>query len=408
MSQLLTAEFISVAKTKLKVNPDKVNIESSIFRLFSRLTSSMLIVCCGLVTLQQLIGEHIRCITPPKEDVRPEALNQYCFIMSTYTLPHLYNSTVGVDVVHPGVGPHDQEQDTKYHAYYQWVPFVLFFQALAFLVPHFLWKSFEGGVLAAYCNMKLVDDIKLKQRALIDETSDKGLEKKTEKHKTLSRGAEFFVAHLTHNRAYAFMYVFCEILNFAIVVLMICATDAFLGYEFSTYGLEVANFLADDPENRMDPMNRVFPKVTKCNFHKFGPSGNLINYDVMCVLALNIINEKIYTFLWFWFIIMAILGGLALVYRLVVIFLSGFRNSILIHRVWSDDKDDLEAVLEKLEYADWFMLKQLSNNLNRIRFGELVHSIREILPPGQLFRYSSPASFKSETDSEPEMKKLIQ
>jgi hypothetical protein len=30
-----------------------------------------------------------------------------------------------------------------------------------------------------------------------------------------------------------------------------------------------------EPEDREDPMARVFPKVTKCTFHKFGPSGTV-------------------------------------------------------------------------------------------------------------------------------------
>jgi hypothetical protein len=39
-------------------------------------------------------------------------------------------------------------------------------------------------------------------------------------------------------------------------------------WEFSTYGLQVVQLMEDDPVDRMDPMARIFPKVTKCTFRK--------------------------------------------------------------------------------------------------------------------------------------------
>jgi hypothetical protein len=49
--------------------------------------------------------------------------------------------------------------------------------------------------------------------------------------------------------------------------------------------------MEEDPEDRVDPMSRVFPRVTKCIFNKFGPSGTVQRRDAMCVLPVNIINE---------------------------------------------------------------------------------------------------------------------
>ena len=46
-----------------------------------------------------------------------------------------------------------------------------------------------------------------------------------------------------------------------------------------------------DPEDRTDPMARIFPRVTKCTFNKFGPSGSLMRRDALCVLPVNIVNE---------------------------------------------------------------------------------------------------------------------
>merc|ERR1711970_1407931 len=75
--------------------------------------------------------------------------------------------------------------------------------------------------------------------------------------------------------------------------------DAFFGGQFTTYGSEVLSVTNRDMEKRVDPMAKVFPKVTKCTFHRYGPSGTIVNHDGLCILPINIINEKTYVFLWF-------------------------------------------------------------------------------------------------------------
>ena len=57
-------------------------------------------------------------------------------------------------------------------------------------------------------------------------------------------------------------------------------------------------------------------KVTKCTFNNYGPSGTVENKDGLCVLAINIINEKTFIFIWFWLVFVAVCTGLFLVFRL--------------------------------------------------------------------------------------------
>lgn len=58
-------------------------------------------------------------------------MDTYCWIHSTFSIPTRWTGTEGAAFPHPGVSPHaDLTVDTKpkYHKYYQWVCFVLFFQ----------------------------------------------------------------------------------------------------------------------------------------------------------------------------------------------------------------------------------------------------------------------------------------
>ena len=80
--------------------------------------------------------------------------------------------------------------------------------------------------------------------------------------------------------------------------------DRFFDGTFLTFGIEVISFAERDQEDRIDPMVGwdvardflllkyfqvyIFPRMTKCTFHKFGTSGEIEKHDAMCILPLNI------------------------------------------------------------------------------------------------------------------------
>jgi hypothetical protein len=69
--------------------------------------------------------------------------------------------------------------------------------------------------------------------------------------------------------------------------------------------------------------------MTKCIFHKYGGSGTIQRFDALCVLSMNIVNEKIYIFLWFWFIILSVVTGLHLLLRVVQLFMPNVRDRLV-------------------------------------------------------------------------------
>ena len=131
---------------------------------------------------------------------------------------------------------------------------------------------------------------------------------------------------------YFMKFVFCELLNLVNVFVQIYFTDVFLGYQFTKFGREVFAVSEQDLNTRVDPMHKVFPKVAKCQFNKYGPSGSIQNHDALCVLPLNIINEKIYIFLYFWFVFLAAVSCVWLIYRLLTIFSHDLRVNIIYAR----------------------------------------------------------------------------
>ena len=49
----------------------------------------------------------------------------------------------------------------------------------------------------------------------------------------------------------------------------------------------------------------------------------------MCILPLNIVNEKIYLVLWWWYIVLSVLSAMAVLYRLTSILLPDLRTWML-------------------------------------------------------------------------------
>lgn len=159
-----------------------------------------------------------------------------------------------------------------------------------------------------------------------------------------------------HHNSYFFYFIFCEVLNFVNVVMQMYLIDAFLGGAFSTYGMDVIRYSEMDQEYRVDPMVAVFPRMTKCTFHRFGSSGDVQKHDALCILPLNIVNEKIYVFLWFWFVILALVTAVMLVYRLIVIFFDPVRKSMLRSRARLCEPYHLSVVFNASKLGDWFIL----------------------------------------------------
>jgi len=151
--------------------------------------------------------------------------------------------------------------------------------------------------------------------------------------------------------------------------------DTFLGGEFFTYGTEVIRLMLCDQEDRVDPMIYIFPRMTKCIFYKYGVSGEVERHDALCVLPLNIVNEKIFIFLWFWFIILATLTFPLIVYRILIIISHKFR--VLIFK-WSYGRigtEDIEKLTRNCSFGSWYLLYMIGTNIDKGIFYEAVKDL---------------------------------
>jgi len=334
---------------------DEISIDNNVFRLHYKATFIILVTASLLVTSRQYIGDPIDCIV---EEIPSGVMDTYCWIHSTFSVPDKVVGELGFDVAHPGVGP-EGDGEVKYHKYYQWVCFTLFFQAILFYIPRYLWKVWEAGKLKM-----LVQDLNV---PIVD---------KETKDRRIGVLLDYFdPQHRNNHDFYAFRFFLCELLNFINVIGQMYFMDFFLGGEFTTYGTDVVAITELENGLRTDPLSRVFPKVTKCTFHKFGPSGSVQKFDGLCVLSLNIINEKIYVFLWFWFVFLAVVTGIQVVYRISSLAAPFLREFLLRARSRLVQHYKVQRVCRGCRLGDWFILYQLGKNIDPVIFKEFMEKL---------------------------------
>ena len=119
-----------------------VHIDSWVFRLHYSITTTCMFAFSLIVSATQYVGNPIDCIhTNDIPEVSramlqscvikkklKDVLNTYCWIHSTYTIPSAFWKRIGFEVAHPGVDKTQDPLERRYHKYYQWVCFCLFFQ----------------------------------------------------------------------------------------------------------------------------------------------------------------------------------------------------------------------------------------------------------------------------------------
>ncbi|KYM89301.1 Innexin inx7 [Atta colombica] len=377
---VLAAFSVLKDHVKFKVNQNSIATDNIIFRLHYRITFLLLLVASILVTSRQFIGEHIRCIAD--SGVPSQVIETFCFFMSTYTVVKHLNATAVQqgELPHPGVGPAAKDDPVIHHAYYQWVPFILFFQALLFYLPHYLWRKTEGGRLSMLVSGLHMASLSLNETE-IQVNDNMKVPSKKERDEKIQQIRIGFINRLHLNRPWAYTLTLCEIMNFINVIMQIYLTDWFLGGAFLGLGQAISEPLSKE---KMNPLDIIFPKVTKCIFHKYGPSGTIQKHDALCVMALNIVNEKIYTVLWFWFVVLAVLTGLGLVWRILTMVLHARSTSFnkFVFSMACPGKYNPWNVLKvthEYYFGDWLFLYYIAKNLDNYVFKELLQSLAEEL-----------------------------
>jgi len=115
------------------------------------------------------------------------------------------------------------------------------------------------------------------------------------------------------------LYLMTKLLYVLNILVQFVILNAFLGPQYTFWG---AGILQDIWYGRSWKESGHFPRVTMCDFH-VRVLGNIHRWTVQCVLMINMFNEKIFIFFWWWLIFVGVLSVLSLLYWTAALLLPG-------------------------------------------------------------------------------------
>lgn len=143
----------------------------------------------------------------------------------------------------------------------------------------------------------------------------------------------------------------------------------YLQGHFISYGYKVTS----EPWPKV--YNEIFPKKAKCQYTAFGSSGTVELKDILCILPLNVLNEKFFLIIWFWLIFLFVVTFGALIYRLMVLSWRQFRVYLLLAQVRGLSRKKLKTLANYLTPGQFFLIYNIGKNIHPVVYQELLLSV---------------------------------
>uniref|UniRef100_A0A915Q4Y9 Innexin n=1 Tax=Setaria digitata TaxID=48799 RepID=A0A915Q4Y9_9BILA len=243
-------------------------------------TVALLMFMATLTGAKQHFGSAIQCMVPAHfPGTWVGYVQDYCFVSNTYMVNM---STV--------VAKGDTNTVFKEKiVYYQWVPYILFVQALLCYLPKFLWYIV---IVAHDLDMRSVVEEAMKLPSITILST---------RQKHLKKVADFAVGYIKYKQGSS--AVAKEVIAYTIEIIIFKETIL----------LESdLKFMEEVLKGNDWKTSGVFPRVTFCDV-SIAQIGQANTHTVQCVLMINMLNEKLYVALWFWLTVLALIDAVSAV-----------------------------------------------------------------------------------------------
>ncbi|CAD5126051.1 unnamed protein product [Dimorphilus gyrociliatus] len=338
--------------------------DDSVDRLNSRWTVIILMIFCVVVAGETYVGTPIKCWAPQHfTDSHEKYMNNFCWVKNTYYYP----MQTDLPLISEG------DEGKHFIPYYQWIPFILLIQAVLFYFPSVIWRSFNQSagidadniLKAAFDLEKVIEqDIRENSLGVIVQLMHRYLISRSKNRKV------FFICSRRYGCYLLVLYLFSKLLYLTNVTIQFLSLSYILGTSYGIYGIRAIY----EFRSLTTPSNPTFPRVTMCDF-RTRRLGNVHRYTVQCCLPINMYNEKVYVFLWFWFLFVALLTTLNLLLWIVRSLWYGGKVNYIFNHLSKDDRESLENtgnskrlqkfVTRYLRSDGVFLIRLINHNMSK-------------------------------------------
>ncbi|CAL8105924.1 unnamed protein product [Calicophoron daubneyi] len=419
---MVAKEFIDFFSSIAYAN--RVSIEDFADQL-NLFTCILFLIACIIISTKQYLLNAISCYIPvkPAGENFNNYLVDYCWVHGTIPLR--------ADERMPQT-PDEWElyDSTRRITYYQWVPFVLGLQCIFFYIPHIAWQAVcahrAGGDLFAL--VKAAADAATSERGARDKQVHRVAEfledmigeqsdiRKSRRSRIARRAYDMCGLCIVSKRlgtCLVFSYLAVKIITIINAIMQVYLIQRFLGFhadgsaghksldlgktydpnaitpvravdnenlEGFGFGLTVANYIRS---GRDWPETTLFPRVAYCRVPGIRLVGVENTYTAQCALPINMLNEKIYIFFWFWIVFLIAASIFSLILWLFRMVLAPKRKDFIkrflrIKGVKSRRGDEIgrgdldEFIDDYLRRDGVFLIRMLSLNAGEVITAEIV------------------------------------
>jgi len=288
------------------------NDDDAYDRLSLRWTAGLFALFVIIVSTSNFVGDPIHCWVPAYFHGSWEKyVDSYCWVRNTYYYP--FQEDI----------PRDHTEREKHPIiYYQWVPLILMVQGLFFYLPIVFWRNLNtttgidvNDIVETAEKVEKAEDLDERSKLLRLLAAQMKRSLRILKNPHVLPGKYTLKSFIRsccgvcHSRGGSFLtvlYLFIKLIFVANAVGQLWLTNAFLGpWQYEYYGFHVIQAMYNGVDWTQSPR---FPRVTLCDLD-VRRLGNNHKYTVQCVLTINLFNEKIYLFLWFWMVMVAFISA---------------------------------------------------------------------------------------------------